>query len=345
MFQWVLSSKGLAQSAEQSSEADSATPLENTESKKDGTDPVNKPGAQNNKMMPGWARFVPFFVSAVFFLSRFFALFAPLPLLMLYMQKGRRWTWLAAISNGVIVGLAGGLSGLLFYCVFVISLSLTLPELLVRKKSMAGSAALTLLVMTFAAAIVALGYSSFQHVNLMDELSQTIGQTVDYFTKTLASSSSTWMDPSEIAELKRSLVLEFPSALAIFALILVWSNLVILIKANPNGLRERLGLDLAYLKKWKAPEFLVWPTILSGFFLIGDFGIVSVVALNVFKFLMAVYVIQGLSVLSYFYDLWGIRGLFRFMGLALPLLLSSPLIAGVGFFDLWFDFRSKFRQS
>ena len=66
---------------------------------------------------------------------------------------------------------------------------------------------------------------------------------------------------------------------------------------------------------------------------------------NVFKFLMAIYAIQGLSVLSYFFNLWRVRRIFRILGYLIGVLMMTPLVLSLGFFDLWFDFRSKFRQS
>jgi cellulose synthase/poly-beta-1,6-N-acetylglucosamine synthase-like glycosyltransferase len=106
-----------------------------------------------------------------------------------------------------------------------------------------------------------------------------------------------------------------------------------------------LGLSPNFLSQWKAPEFLVWPTIVCGFFLIGDFGIASEVSWIVFELLMSVYAIQGLSILSAILDLWGIRGWLRVIGYSLTLGLMLPLVLSLGFFDLWFDFRGKFRQS
>jgi hypothetical protein len=121
---------------------------------------------------------------------------------------------------------------------------------------------------------------------------------------------------------------------------------------NPNHLKESLGLDLAFLRKWKAPAFLVWPTIATGFFILFEVSVVSDIAFNIFQFLMAIYIIQGLSVLSYLFDLWGIQVSSRLMRFFLSLFLfflslflMLPLVLSLGFFDLWFDFRGKFRQS
>ena len=150
---------------------------------------------------------------------------------------------------------------------------------------------------------------------------------------------------TELDQWKQDLLVEFPSAVGVFALVLVWVNTFILLRANPRGIREHLGLNASYMRLWKAPEWLIWPTILTGFFLLVEWGRASDVSLNIFKFLMAIYTIQGLSILSFFFDLWNVRGVFRIVGFVVGVFLMMPLVLSLGFFDLWFDFRAKFRQS
>ena len=60
---------------------------------------------------------------------------------------------------------------------------------------------------------------------------------------------------------------------------------------------------------------------------------------------MAIYALQGLSVLSFFFEAWNVRGLFRALIMVAGVLFMMPLVLSLGFFDLWFDFRSKIRQS
>lgn len=303
---------------------------------------VEKPGPVRS--IPGWARFLPFFLSAVFFVSGFLAVFSPLPILFLHLREGRKWAWLAAVTNGILVGLAGGLVHLAFYLIFSGILGLCLPEFLNKKFSVEKSAVFSLAAMGSGLILFFLVYAQVFHVNPIHEVSQWFDVFVDFlntrFPKFFGVSS-----PEDLVAIKRSLMVELPSAVAIFCLALVWANLVLVLKANPNRLREKLGLEGVFLKKWKTPEFLVWPTIASGFFLVVNVPVVSDIALNIFKFLMAIYAIQGLSILGFLFDIWGIKGIFRMIGYSISIFLMLPLILSLGFFDLWFDFRSKFRQS
>jgi hypothetical protein len=113
--------------------------------------------------------------------------------------------------------------------------------------------------------------------------------------------------------------------------------------------KEEGGISLEGLRAWKAPEWLVWPTIAAGFILVFQSGggpdPLGDIALNLFKFLMAIYAIQGLCVMSSLMQTWNIRAGLRTGIMAFAVLLMLPLVLSLGFFDLWFDFRSKFRQS
>jgi hypothetical protein len=291
---------------------------------------------------PWWLRVVPFFLSAFFFLSAIFAVFAPMPLLVLRFRAGRAWSWLAVATNAAIVALAGGHLSLVIYSISVLVLALAMGELVASRRSLEKIALMTLLAMGTGAALVVSWYSHLHHVTPWAELRQELASAVSYLQASVSQGGL--VSPEDADEWKQNLVLEFPSAIAVFALILVWANLATLLRVNPSGIREKLGLDRGFIRNWKAPEWLVWPTIASGIFLIVDVGVVSDVSVNVFRFLMAVYAIQGLSILSFFFDVWNVRGIFRALLFMASVFIMMPLLLSIGFFDLWFDFRSKFRQ-
>ncbi len=345
MSQWVPSPKSLPQAHEDGARTDSSDSRVEARFSPD-SDPRGPSKIPNRPVVAMvWPRISPFFMSAFFYLSAFLAVLSPLPILLLGMRKGRGWAWFAAFTNTLIVGFLGGKFAVLCFSIFIIALSLSLIESLFRKKSIEASAIISWSVVAVLAVGMGFAYAHLNHLSPIDELRSQISEVVDYLAQSSSVSNPNLMTPSDADEWKRNLLIEFPSAIGIFVLILIWSNLTLLLKANPGGLREKLGLDSSFSKKWKAPEYLVWPTIFSGVFLVADFGFATDIAINVFKVLMAVYAIQGLSILSYFFDLWNVRGVFRWIGFTLSLFLMMPLVLSLGFFDLWFDIRSKFRQS
>jgi uncharacterized protein YybS (DUF2232 family) len=298
---------------------------------------------------PWWARVVPFVASALFFVSALFLLFAPLPILVTFFGRGRKWAWLAALSNSALVLLIGGPTSLAVFFVFVIVLSLGLAELLGKKRTVERAVGITLLLMLGSAVGLLLAYGQIHHLNPWTGLRAEVSDVVKTVGQSVGNHEFQGMQPlltgPELEEWKDSVTTELPSAIAVFALVLVWTNLVGLLRMNPGGLRERMGLDDTFFRRWRAPEYLVWPTIGAGFLLVFGSGISADIALNVFKFLMAIYAIQGLSILSFFFDMWNVRGLFRALGYLIGVVLMMPLLLSLGFFDLWFDFRAKFRQT
>ena len=91
-------------------------------------------------------------------------------------------------------------------------------------------------------------------------------------------------DPAELDEMKRTLITELPSAVAVVALMVVWVNLTLTLRLNPRNIRARLGLGADFFQTWKAPEWMVWPTILAGATILTDWGVVSDIGRNFFKF-------------------------------------------------------------
>lgn len=92
---------------------------------------------------------------------------------------------------------------------------------------------------------------------------------------------------------------------------------------------------------WKAPEQLIWLLIAGGFGALFAEGWPQLAALNLLTVLLPLYFMQGLAVVSYFFRQRGFSPLLRAIGYLL-LLAVSPLqliVAGMGVFDLWADFR------
>lgn len=92
---------------------------------------------------------------------------------------------------------------------------------------------------------------------------------------------------------------------------------------------------------WKAPEHLVWVLIVCGLGsqLLG--GGLQRLAWNVLLVTLSLYFLQGLAIVRYYFGVKGTPSILRGMGYFM-LLAYFPLrllLAGVGVFDLWIDFR------
>ena len=321
-------------------------------------------GRPGPKGIPDWVRVLPFYLSAVIYCSLLFSFLSPLPILFLYFARGRKWAWLAFVANVALV-YAGTFFGAKyffknlfetvpdfkyfsfffvgFFSVFVGMIGLALPEFLTRKNSIEKSVVSCLVALGLGLVFIGLAYQWFFHSNLILDLFALFDQALDRVKAGTAEISMYKVE--DIPILKRQLRVELFSSLFELCLTWVFINLVLLFKFNPGQLRERLGLDVGFFKRWKAPEYLVWPTIVAGFLWVFDFPIISDVALNVLKPLLAIYAIQGLSILAFLFDVCGLKGPVRIIPYVISILFMQVLILSLGFFDLWFDFRSKLRQS
>lgn len=296
---------------------------------------------------PAWIAVFPFFLSAALFASGLFSLFAPLPLLLLATHpKGGRWVLAAAGTNALLVAALTGFESAIFFGVFAAIPGVVFPLLALRRSSVERSVGLTLLAVALGGGVAWVFFSMVQGSHPVSSIGTTVSAWVGRFVESLPPDGrKALLGDSELADLQERVLAELPSGGAIFGLVLVWINAVLVIRLNPSLFLERAGWKASLLREWKAPELLLWPTIASGFFLVVEAGVVSVVAVNLFKVLMAIYAIQGLSILAFVLDFWKVRGPLRPVAVLVAVFLMMPLVLSLGFFDAWFDFRSKFRQS
>ncbi|MBI4526408.1 MAG: DUF2232 domain-containing protein [Deltaproteobacteria bacterium] len=96
------------------------------------------------------------------------------------------------------------------------------------------------------------------------------------------------------------------------------------------------------LREWKAPEFLVWCFIASGFalFLPGR-DVLRIPALNIFLLIAIFYFFQGLAIIAYYFHHKNVPHFLRSLAYALIVFeqIFTIFVVGLGLFDLWGDFR------
>ena len=290
----------------------------------------------------GWFHFLPdFLVPFFFFPVCFLEIFAPLPLVGYGLQAGFFRMLAACLVNGLLVFFMDGGFSTVIFALYVGLTSLGLMAGMRRKKSLE-SIVFSTWLMTFVAVSISLllGVYCF-HWHPMELVQEQIAGAMQYLMSSMQKSGHL---AEEVDLLKRDLLIQFPSHLCIFSFFLILSNVVFLVQWGCGVLRTQYGYHSGLLRKWRTPELWVWPTIGSASFLLFDLGIVSDIARNVFNFLMAAYIVQGLSILHDLFSAWNFRVLFRWILFFFCVSLMMPLVLGLGFFDLWFDFRKRLKQ-
>jgi len=131
-----------------------------------------------------------------------------------------------------------------------------------------------------------------------------------------------------------------PALIALFGALMVLLNLSIFWRWG--GKQQRVGYTLfGDMARWSAPEWLVWPLLISGFTWFVPLVPVATIALDCFLCIVAVYFGQGLAIMAFYFKQLRIpavaRGLIYFLTLAQPVLMA--MVGAAGVFDLWVDFR------
>ena len=137
------------------------------------------------------------------------------------------------------------------------------------------------------------------------------------------------------------MVLQLLPALIFMCLaLMVLINVLLLCRRFPE--RRKQWLRVENLREWKGPESTVWALIACGFALfIPGMEFFQLVVVNVLLVVGACYFAQGLAVVAYFFHKNNVPRFLR--GLTYLLIVFQQiftlLVAGLGLFDLWGDFR------
>jgi uncharacterized protein YybS (DUF2232 family) len=136
----------------------------------------------------------------------------------------------------------------------------------------------------------------------------------------------------------------FPALCVIAVLFTIWINALM-----GNKLLRKPGANLSKfsaLSEWRAPNWLVWIFIAGGGLSFVPHNPISYLGINIFLVASFIYLLQGLAIVSFFFQSKNISIFFRwpfYFLIAIQQILMIA-IAAVGFFDIWIDFRKYFRK-
>ncbi|MFZ5564043.1 MAG: YybS family protein [Thermodesulfobacteriota bacterium] len=139
--------------------------------------------------------------------------------------------------------------------------------------------------------------------------------------------------------LHRLLVRVLPALATAFALVAAWMTLL-----TARAVMKRKGLafpDFGPLNRWSAPDFLVWAVIGGGVLMLVPAEPAKAAAQNTLIVLATIYFFQGIAILSFLFESKGVPRPVRVAVYTMMAIwqLLALLVAGVGLFDTWVDFR------
>ncbi len=265
-------------------------------------------------------------------------LLVPVPAAWVQMRSGLVPGIGAVLLTAVAASWVGGAAGVVAYLMQFGLVALLLPWCLRRGWAWDRAVAVTVLAVVLTASLALVVVSI--------ERGQSIPQLVDAYIATEIGQARSLLGDSNLTPVQQSELEVFFADFARF-LGLVYPGLAIVASALMNLLTvwflARFGIYLPGRRfaDWRASELLVWPLIVAGFLHVLAEGVAGQIGSNLLVVLLLVYYLQGLAVVTYMFDKRQVHPFLRNL-IYLLVLFANPLpllVAGVGLFDLWINFR------
>jgi len=276
--------------------------------------------------------------------SFFFNLLVPLPIAALTLRQGLRPGFIALVASAGFLAAVSPAGGLVAYLLQFSIASLLLPLLLRQGREWDKAIAISWVVMFLTVAIVMVAEAATQGISLGSMLNDYIGKEIGQLKELYSQSEDLPAEQKEqlltvLDDLGKTMGIIWPAIVAFLAgfLLLIQVFLLWLLPATRSLVPGPAFID------WKLPDYLVWPMITAGFAAFFATGTPQTIAINLLVILFPVYYLQGLAIVTYYFQqrgtsLWLRAISYLFLALFNPL---PFLLAGVGLFDLWGNFRTK----
>ncbi|MCX5835159.1 MAG: YybS family protein [Deltaproteobacteria bacterium] len=274
----------------------------------------------------------------------------PLPIAYFYIRLGRPQGLLYFASSVFIAWFSvqyAGVEGDVSFFVVIGALGILLPEFMrrnwgIEKTVMASVAS----VLTLALALL-LYYSWRLATPAMQLIETHIHESLQYSIKFYAefgmSSEQIESIKENVPEITKTILGLLPSIVVVSASFFAWINVLMM-----RFLFQKTQIpcpdygDLAY---WKIPDWLVWFVIASGGMMLLPLPEIKLVGFNGLIIFLFVYLLQGFSIVHFFFKKKSVPRFLRtifylFLFVYQTLLL---VVAAVGLFDIWIDFRKMNR--
>ncbi len=276
----------------------------------------------------------------------FCSLLIPLPILFYRLKLGRaNGAIVPAASILIMAILLGGVGVDMLFFVELMLIGFVLSEFMEMNLSVEKT------VLYGCAGVTAVGlatlffYSHMTRTGIGTLVSDHVGRNLD-----LAMALYRNMDVPEdnirrlanqMENIRYGLVSVLPSLAVSSILFVIWTTLLI---ARP--ILKSKGVfypDFGSLRLWKPPAFLVWVAIGCGMALLFPIKIVKFFALNGVIILMTIYFFGGIAIVSFYFQKKRFPLMLRFFLYSLIAFQQFVLllVIGLGFFDLWLDFRKS----
>ena len=278
------------------------------------------------------------------------ALFIPLPILFYRLRLGRiNGLVIPVISSLFMVVFIGGISLDILFFAGLLLIGFILGELFelnlsIEKTTLyaSGSVVLSGLISLIISSMLT-GEGVFAIVS--NYVAKNLELTLVLYQSMGMSQENVQLISQSLDKIQHVLVTIIPALVSTSTLFVAWISILL---AKPVLISRSLYYpDFGPLNLWKAPDYLVWVVIGCGLALFLPIPVIKIIGLNGLLILMTVYFFQGIAIVSYYFDKKRFPKILRVFLYTLMALQQLILLAviGLGFFDLWINFRKLGKQA
>lgn len=272
-----------------------------------------------------------------------FAVVSPLPLIIAYRRLGKAPFCLALALVTLLLGWTFAPELALLFVLSVGMLSAVTGEGLCRDVSMPRVVLWSTVLVISTMGILVAGTVITQGINPVASIQQ---YAITSLQETVKMYRELKMEPEQVDILSARIPLIADYFVRLFpALMLVTVGAGALLSYILSAsILSRLGLLAKPMKPfhlWIVPDHLIWGVIAGGGLLLAPMVAAVSIGGNMLIPLLSIYMIQGLSIISFFFNKWQIHPLLRTLGyflISTQLFFLLPVLS-IGVFDTWADFR------
>ena len=275
-------------------------------------------------------------------------LFAPVPAVFFSLKSGRGTGIAIVAATSALLAVVADPMTVLIYLAQAATMSLALPEFLVRLKggarSVVYSVAVNLLFIVAIAAVYGYYTGGELHTKVTRGVAASIAQTAGLYEKAGIKGDELKALQESMQQAGALIVTIYPALVTVTLGVVACLNLLVV---SRMASRFRLPVYLGDFKQYRNPEPLVWLLIAAGFCMLVPENLVYLSALNLLIVVCALYAVQGLAVISHYFRKFSVPKFVRIISCLLLILQPFMVlaVAALGVFDLWGDFRSPNKQA
>ncbi len=291
-------------------------------------------------------------VAVISVIGLFGAIFVPMPVLYYYSRLGRLPGALVFVLSLIVVSITlRGLSlqtGLIFFPLLGF-LGVVLSEVLRKNCSIERT------VIYCGGILLSLGLAVLMYLSLTSStmpwsvigthISVVVQENIDMYSSAGISPQNIELIRENADLITRALVGLFPSIVFVGTIFLVWVNIL-----TGKWLFKKKGMwypSFGDLSLWKTFDKTVWFVVIAGIFIMVPLEELRILGLNILIVLFFIYMLQGLAIMSFFFQNKNVPVFLRIFGYFLVFAQQFLLliVAGIGLIDTWVDFRKLDKKS